>query len=595
LRRIVWAVLALGLAAGLLYRLAPLVLGPDALARFFVTEDGYLMLTVARNLAIGNGLSVAAGEIATNGVQPLATLLYALPYLATGGDKVASLAGVIAIQAAWSVGAALAVRAWARGVLGPLDPDPSGPDPLWPWLAAALWFLGPLALLHSMNGLETGLYVLAVAATATYFGRVTARAAPRATIGAAAAPADGAGPRSGPGTGGTEGVRYTGREQVILGLLCGFVFLARIDGAILVTALFAARFLHVTLSGRLSVREAVAEAVPPGLISLAVAAPWLLHNQILFGSIMPISGPAQSISAEFAQNLDRLPVKLFETMLPMLPVPERMEWNNPPLQVAAAAVVLGVMARFLWRLSATGHPFRVAVWGYAGFGLGLCAYYGLHHGAGHFLSRYLAPLAPLLIAAALYVAIDLVRTVGARALLRGAVTASVVLALALSLRLALPGVKRQGHFHVVEWVERNVPDDTWVGAVQTGTLGYWHDRTVNLDGKVNPEALAARIERGHVLDYVAASRIDVIADWYGMSRWVERARTELASPAFAEAFEVVVADRRADLAVLRRRGTGIGDGEIGGGGTGSEIGGAGAAPAPRTEAAPVPVSSTEAG
>jgi hypothetical protein len=513
-RRVLTILLVAAIAVGLLYRLAPIAGGADAMAQFFITEDGYLMLTVARNLAIGNGLSVSAGEIATNGVQPLATLLYALPYLATGGDKVASLAGVILLMTAWSVAALLAIRLLARGVLGPLDPDP-----VWPWCVAALWFLGPLSLMHSMNGLETGLYVFAVALTVGWFGSVAAR-----------------------------GTRYTGREQVILGLLCGFLFLARIDGAILVTALFAARFLFVTLSGRLSLRDALAEAIPPGLLSLALAAPWLLHNQILFGSIMPISGSAQSLSAEFAENLDRLPVKLLETMLPIFPVPERMEWSNPALQIAAAIVVAGVLGRFLWHVTAARHPFRVALWGYAGFGLALCLYYGLFFGAGHFLSRYMAPLAPLLITAAVHVALDLGRRIRAEALLRGLAAAAVVMALALSLRLALPGVREQGHFHVVDWVETHVPEETWVGAVQTGTLGYWHDRTINLDGKVNPAALAARRAQGHVLDYVIDSPIDVIADWAGMAGWVDREGT-----AFGALFEVVVADRAANLAVLRRR------------------------------------------
>ena len=150
--RPLFAFVALCFAFGLLYRLFPLVAGPDAMARFFITEDGYLMLTVARNLAIGNGLSVSDGTIATNGVQPLATLLYAVPYLATGGAKVASLAGVILIMTAWSAGAAWAIARFARGVLGPQNEAP-----VWPWLAAALWFVGPLALLHSMTGLETGL------------------------------------------------------------------------------------------------------------------------------------------------------------------------------------------------------------------------------------------------------------------------------------------------------------------------------------------------------------------------------------------------------------------------------------------------------
>ncbi len=58
-----------------------------------MTEDGYLMLTIARNMAIGLGMSVSEGTIHSNGVQPLATFLFTLPYLLTGGDKVAGLVG----------------------------------------------------------------------------------------------------------------------------------------------------------------------------------------------------------------------------------------------------------------------------------------------------------------------------------------------------------------------------------------------------------------------------------------------------------------------------------------------------------------------
>jgi hypothetical protein len=60
------------LIAGL-YRLWPILAAQPALPEFFITEDGYLMLTVARNMAIGLGMSVSEGTIATNGIQPMAT------------------------------------------------------------------------------------------------------------------------------------------------------------------------------------------------------------------------------------------------------------------------------------------------------------------------------------------------------------------------------------------------------------------------------------------------------------------------------------------------------------------------------------------
>ena len=125
--------LALLLVLGLLYRLWPIVAGMPALANFYMTEDGYLMLTVSRNMAIGNGMSVSDGTIATNGVQPLIAFLFAIPYMITGGDKVTSLVGVHIIAAAAAFLAIFPIRAFAARVLAPRDPGP-----VWPWAAAAL-------------------------------------------------------------------------------------------------------------------------------------------------------------------------------------------------------------------------------------------------------------------------------------------------------------------------------------------------------------------------------------------------------------------------------------------------------------------------
>ena len=104
------------------------------------------------------------------------------------------------------------------------------------------------------------------------------------------------------------------------------------------------------------------------------------------------------------------------------------------------------------------------------------------------------------------------------------------------------------HRQVVKWVQGNVSELHWVGAPQTGTLGFFHDRTINLDGKVNPYALRAILEKGNVLEYVRNSEIDYIADWYGMADWVKMK----SDPQFAKEFEVVVRDEQANLGVLRR-------------------------------------------
>jgi hypothetical protein len=374
-----------------------------------------------------------------------------------------------------------------------------------------------------MNALETGLYTALAAITFTYFAELMERDR-----------------------------NYTLREQIILGTLCGLCFLARIDGAMLVTAIFAIRFLARLAAYRAKVQDVVVEALLPGLISLAFAAPWLLTSYLRFGSIMPISGPAQSINAEFAQNLPLLPSKLFEQVVLMLPVPGAFE-SNILFSIILLLITSFIVVLFARTQFAIRSETRYAVCAYLIFGLGISSYYGLFFGAPHFLSRYTFPLSPLgvtaLISTALTISAFLPRLSG---LLRaGFVGASALTAVIVTTDRFVVTPKPHEHIQVVRWIEQNVPDDIWVGAVQTGTIGFWHDRTINLDGKVNPQALKARIDEGDVLNYVGRSQIDILADWQGIASWqvleVEgRAR-----------FNVLIDDKKANLGVQVRQGTDI--------------------------------------
>jgi hypothetical protein len=488
--KILFRVLMAVLVLGTLYRLFPIVTGQPQLSEFFMTEDGYLLLTVARNMAIGLGMSVSEGTIATNGVQPLVTFIFAIPYVLSGGDKVSSLIGIHLIAAAIALGGAFAVRAFAARVLEPQDDDP-----LWPWLVAGLWFTGPLLLLHTMNALETGLYTLVLLLTLIQFARVL-----------------------------DKGGAATLTDRLLLGALCGLTFLARNDGAFLVTAIFAVWTLRELFGLRAGLGTTIVRLVPPGLLSLLIAAPWLINNQFKFGSIVPISGTAQSENLEFASNLPLVPVRLFEHLLPMLPIPARLEWQTPVMLVTLA-VVLPVLVWFFLACWRRGGTIRLVVAAYAVHGLLLVSYYGLFFGASHFLGRYLAG------------------TLAAAAGLAG-----LTLSVLLLVRLLLPGVRVHEHFHVVRWVDENVPAETWVGAVQTGTLGYWHDRTINLDGKVNPQALAEKLEKGNVLEYIVNSEITYLADWKGIAGWATKTDGN-----FDQVFELIVNEPARNLAVLQRR------------------------------------------
>jgi hypothetical protein len=377
-----------------------------------------------------------------------------------------------------------------------------------------------------MNGLETGLITLVTVATLLQFARVIEKGA---------------------------GVGLA--DRLGLGLMCGLVFLARIDAAILCVMIFAVWALDLLIRERVRFGTVVAWLVPAGALSLLIAAPWLLNNLLNFGSIMPSSGSSQSLNARFGGNAPGVPPDAFELFFPMLPIPRRVEEMPPVIAFTGIAIVL-ILLFYVVKVIRSGNPvMRAVVAAYLLHAIALVTYYGLFFGAPHFLSRYLAPLAPLFIIAAVSAALDIGRWVlprWPRALVLTYGFGGVVLSALLLVRLVLPGAPVQGHAQVVAWTRENVPEEAWVGAVQTGTLGYWHDRTINLDGKVNPIALEERRTHGHVLFYVVDSDIDYIVDWAGVANWVD---FEVAKDAgFDVAFEVLVQDPGLNLSAMRRRG-----------------------------------------
>jgi hypothetical protein len=510
-------VLAL-LIVGVVARLSPLLDPAERLFWQFMTEDGYLMQTVARNMAIGLGMTTAEGTIATNGVQPLATFLFAALHVLAGGSRSIGIVLVTVVSMLVAVAGAyylfrLGDRLFSRTRKGRELA----------MLAAGLWFVAPHVMAHSMNGLETGLYHLAVLMTLHFYLSMTADAQQSLVF----------------------------RKRVFLGVLLGVTFLARNDAVFFIAALLIA---HLLIGGKRSQGGYVPrfwDCMVAGITSILIASPWLINNYQLFGSIVPISGSAQSHATAFATNLAMVPAILFESAVLFVPIPGSLE--TQAAVIAFSLVALALVLYFYWlsvaRASESNRRvFAVTIL----FSMGLATYYGLFFGAAWFLSRYFSVLSPLLWLGTVSTAWFFVVTLWNRPDRERFVAISIVMLLGAMGTVFAAMQYRNGssHMHrqVVEWVESNVPSETWVGAPQTGTLGFFHDRTINLDGKVNPEALRVLMSEGHILDYVVDSKIEYIADWVGMADWVHMDM----SPEFSRQFEIVVRDEALNLGVLRR-------------------------------------------
>ena len=518
------AVVLVGLAA----RLRAAAFPAHEMFRSFPSEDGYLMLTVARNVALGRGMSSAAGTLPTNGVQPLATLVQALCFRLVGGDRARGVRLLIVVYTGVALlTAALIYRLGLRLGGGAESARPAA------LLAAGAWFASPATLFHSMNMLETGPYAAAVTGVALFFARGHARA----------------------------GMPWPWLRSAGLGALLGAAFWTRNDAVFLMAAVGLAHL--ATASGALRRRRGAAVLVMAAAAA-AASLPWLVHNVVRFGSVVPVSGRAYLGGADVGANARAAAVALFEhaNLVAAFEFNPIQRW--PPF-VAACAAALALAAAVGVRLVARskGDQSLTALLVLpAAFAAGLLGFYVLLFDAPHFLRRYLFPLSPFLALAWGFAAAAVWRRAAASRLRAAGVVGLALLVANFVLRDALlvrGPWQRSALFRSVDWVDAHLTDETWVGAFQSGTLGFFHDRTINLDGKVNPEALAA-IDRQALPAYVVGSPVQLVVDWASILEPWSRS-----DPAVLRSFEWVVRDPRGNFAVLSRRGAPRGAPLVGGG------------------------------
>jgi hypothetical protein len=509
-----WAlVIWLLLAFGLLARLAPFALGGSRIFRHWPTEDGYLGLTVARNIAMGFGMSVADGTVPTNGIQPLAIFLYSFGFFLSSGNKLGGVVFSLLLQTCLSVLAAWLMYRLARQFL----PD-TAQNRLGAALGASMWFLGPISLPHTMNCLESVLYVSCILMTLVYwYGWVRS-----------------------PGPGVEWG------RALCLGLLLGLTTWARID-AVFITASLCCAHLYPGLmpAARDRLPKLLLEAAVAGLVCVAIISPWLIYGKINFGYWMPISGIEEGWNAVFGGNMWLVPVKLFEYVSAIISIPSVLEcatWGQL-VSGGGVAVWIVIVVRGIRRANPQQRQLGIFL---ASLSSLLIIYYGVFFGAEHFLSRFLFPVSVLVSPLTAYIMVSFTRKKLPRPFWAPVVAIGLALVLAQQVRLFIHGARPPySSWAAVMWVERNVPHDVWVGGAQTGTLGFFHDRTLNFDGKVDPRSLRA-IMNNRLFDYIEKSSAQAFIDWNCFKYWD-------VMPPIRRSFELVVDDPKDDLAVFIRR------------------------------------------
>jgi hypothetical protein len=435
--------------------------GLDALIDTPIAEDGWYALTIARNVAAGQGVTID-GVTWTNGFQPLFTFLQAGGFLLAGGDTIWGLRVFYGLAALVHVAGAILVACLAR------DHAAREKD-----LVAALAGLGYLAAIKAYNdfytGLETGLQLALYALV----WRLHA-----------------------------QDWRGGWRREALLGAALGLLVLARIDAAIFVAVLCADELRR----GLRSLPDAIRRCLVVGGTSVLVSSPWWLYNALVFGHPMPTSGFAQQ---ETLVSLERTMSAIWALGCVAMPWIFAGAHEGDAFafaRTAALAALVWLALRARWKPAGNLGFAALLLAAYAA----LVLYYWLTFFADWFYIRYFAPLSLL---AFVFVPGLLVQT--ARKTAAPLASAAGAFAVVL-LVLAWTGWSPFGasaHHEQVALVEEHVPADATVAAGQSGTLGFLRNRVVNIDGKVNPEALRWR---GRMTDYLDRRGIEWFADstWY---------------------------------------------------------------------------------
>jgi hypothetical protein len=141
--------------------------------------------------------------------------------------------------------------------------------------------------------------------------------------------------------------------------------------------------------------------------------------------------------------------------------------------------------------------------------LTLVVWYTLSSWATHFYSRYFAPIA---LVSALVGGVLVASWVQRRPRLAPVIAGALAMPVLFVACSACAGWYQDIGFVVRQFklVQEYVPAEEWVAAGQTGTLAYFRDRTLNLDGKVNGAALAYQ---NNMWVYLEERNVRWFCDW----------------------------------------------------------------------------------
>ncbi len=448
-------------------------------------DDTFYLFSIARNLANGHGFSVDGIHL-TNGFQPLIVVVYAPIFWLCGSGMIDHADSWLAVRAiilfngaitgltVWGV--AILIRSCERKKLRVFGVTA-------PMFGSLLWTFSISLFAHMSNNLETALYTLMLLVSLTDYARLL--------------------------RGEASGLSVTLTQWIVLGILLGLTVLSRIDAAFLVAILVGIELWRRHILGGVLI----------GGTALVISAPWWINNLFYFGSLMPMSGQAEnSWYVPFYYKLDSLVQTLDDISLVLFYTPHDL---SLPIRILCGVAIVLLMYLVLRKTRVVSQLkqaiFLPAFLPLAFFSIVLVIYYTFFLSAPHFMLRYLQPLRMLwllLVACAIPVVYDTYRrfSINRRRFTRAGIIIFLLFSLGFGIERythALRDRSPNGFYEMGEWAAQHPHEK--IGMFQSGIASFIAPNVINLDGKVNFEALRAH-QQGRFAEFLREEQFTYIAD-----------------------------------------------------------------------------------
>ncbi len=437
-----------------------------------VGEDGYYMLTVAWNMAEGRGI-VYTYDMPTTGIQPLVTFIFsgiAWVVQMMGGDK------WIFIRAVMLLGIfLLPVYAHLIGLLASYLGNNEA-------IKEQVYLIGFVFTLFSIElfrwfayGLETGVYLVLMAVTILKFINLPKEFSLRRIFG--------------------------------LGILVGLTGLARID--------FLVIYLLFLLISIARDRKIAILYLSVSLAAFVTVLPWFLYVFSVTGKWIPSSGSAQAsfLSSEIIGIGGRVMASMMALLSYLSP------WIIPHKHILlflGSILVTGLLIFWIFWRRNTAEVYMLYLKRMPVLQSWLLAIpiliiiYPVFFWAWHFYARYFAPITiPIYISLAVLIA---ERLRSASRLTHSLLYSFAPLTFFVWVVIIFHTGTISNSFPVTtNYIQQNF-NTSKVGAFQSGVAGFFNPNVVNLDGKVNHEALL--YQQDHSLQkYIEQENIEILVDW----------------------------------------------------------------------------------